>query len=109
MSDKAFRQLNIFFSVFCLAMTVLSLISFHTIMDKNYIITPDRYPTRVNTDRDHDGGTIGSLHKSKDKVELQCDFNRTYSSPFCVGCNLFFQLEGKGLRSFHYLILWPLV
>lgn len=96
MSDKAFRQLNIFFSVFCLAMTVLSLISFHTIMDKNYIITPDRYPTRVNTDRDHDGGTIGSLYKSKDKIELQCDFNRTYSSPFCE-VEFVLSTEGKGL------------
>ncbi len=83
MSVKAFRQLNIFLSVFCLAITLLSLISYRTIMDKSYIMTPDRYPTLVNTDRDHDGGTLGSLYKSKDGIELQCDFERTYSLPFC--------------------------
>lgn len=43
-------------------------------MNKSYVITPDKYPTRVNTDRDHDGGTVGSLHKLEDGIELQCDF-----------------------------------
>jgi len=56
-------------------------------MNKSYVITPDKYPTRVNTDRDrdrdHDGGTVGSLHKLENGVELQCDFERTYSLPFC--------------------------
>ncbi|NVN80857.1 MULTISPECIES: GGDEF domain-containing protein [unclassified Vibrio] len=96
MSDKAFRQLNIFLSIFCLAVTLLSLISFRTIMDKNYIITPGRYPTLVNTDRDHDGGTIGLLHNSKDGIELQCDFKRTYSAPFCE-IEFVISTEGKGL------------
>jgi hypothetical protein len=96
MSDKAFRKLNIFLSIFCLAITLVSLISFNTLMNKSYVITPDKYPTRVNTDRDHDGGTVGSLHKSEDGIELQCDFERTYSLPFCE-IEFVISTQNKGL------------
>ncbi|MEZ8880939.1 GGDEF domain-containing protein [Vibrio lentus] len=96
MSDKAFRKLNIFLSIFCLAITLVSLISFNTLMNKSYVITPDKYPTRVNTDRDHDGGTVGSLHKTEDGIELQCDFERTYSLPFCE-IEFVISTQGKGL------------
>ena len=83
MSDKAFRKLNIFLSIFCLAITLLSLVSFDKLMNKSYVISPDKYPTLANTDRDHDGGTVASLYQSNSGVELQCDFKRTYSKPFC--------------------------
>ncbi|WP_390904825.1 hypothetical protein [Vibrio cyclitrophicus] len=70
-------------------------------MNKSYVITPDKYPIRVNTDkypirvntdRDHDGGTVGSLHKSEDGIKLQCDFERTYSLEFVIST------QGKGLN-----------
>nr|WP_210443147.1 GGDEF domain-containing protein [Vibrio crassostreae] len=96
MSDKAFRKLNIFLSIFCLAITLLSLFSFDKLMNKSYIISPDKYPTLANTDRDHDGGTVASLHKSNNGIELQCDFERTYSKPFCE-VEFVISKEGKGL------------
>ena len=82
MNDKAFRKHNIFLSIFCLAFTLVSLLSFDNIMNNSYVIEPDKYLTLVNTDRIHNGGTVGSLHRLKDGVELQCDFKRTYSKPF---------------------------
>ncbi|WP_132813655.1 GGDEF domain-containing protein [Vibrio crassostreae] len=96
MSDKAFRKLNIFLSIFCLAITLLSLFSFDKLMNKSYIISPDKYPTLANTDRDHDGGTVALLHKSNNGIELQCDFERTYSKPFCE-VEFVISKEGKGL------------
>lgn len=66
-------------------------------MNKSYVITPDKYPIRVNTDRDHDGGTVGSLHKSEDGIKLQCDFERTYSLPFCE-IEFVISTQGKGLN-----------
>ncbi|NOH35046.1 GGDEF domain-containing protein [Vibrio chagasii] len=96
MSDKAFRKLNIFLSIFCLAITLLSLVSFDKLMNKSYVISPDKYPTLANTDRDHDGGTVASLYQSNSGVELQCDFKRTYSKPFCE-VEFVISKEGKGL------------
>lgn len=96
MSDKAFRKLNIFLSIFCLAITLLSLVFFDKLMNKSYVISPDKYPTLANTDRDHDGGTVASLYKSNRGIELQCDFNRTYSKPFCE-VEFVISKEGKGL------------
>ncbi|MCY9824717.1 GGDEF domain-containing protein [Vibrio chagasii] len=96
MSDKAFRKLNIFLSIFCLAITLLSLVSFDKLMNKSYVIDPDKYSTLVNTDSIHNGGTIGSLRSSKDGIELQCDFKRTYSKPFCE-VEFVISKEGKGL------------
>ncbi|CAH7283328.1 Diguanylate cyclase [Vibrio chagasii] len=96
MSDKAFRKLNIFLSIFCLAITLLSLVSFDKLMNKSYVISPDKYPTLANTDRDHDGGTVASLYQSNSGIELQCDFKRTYSKPFCE-VEFVISKEGKGL------------
>ncbi|CAH6893452.1 Diguanylate cyclase [Vibrio chagasii] len=96
MSDKAFRKLNIFLSIFCLAITLLSLVSFDKLMNKSYVISPDKYPTLANTDRDHDGGTAASLYQSNNGIELQCDFKRTYSKPFCE-VEFVISKEGKGL------------
>ncbi|MEZ9439039.1 GGDEF domain-containing protein [Vibrio atlanticus] len=96
LSDNVFRQINIFLSVFCLAATLLSFISYHMIMDQNYVITPDRFPTLVNTDQEHNGGTKGVLYKSEDTIELQCDFKRTYSSSFCE-IEFVISTEAKGL------------
>ncbi|MFM2644347.1 GGDEF domain-containing protein [Vibrio chagasii] len=96
MSDKAFRKLNIFLSIFCLAITLLSLVSFDKLMNKSYVISPDKYPTLANTDRDHDGGTVASLYQSNNGIELQCDFKRTYSKPFCE-VEFVISKEGKGL------------
>lgn len=96
MSDKAFRKLNIFLSIFCLVFTLVSLLSFDKLMNKSYVIGPDKYPTLVNTDRIHNGGTVGSLRRLKDGIELQCDFKRTYSKPFCE-VEFVLSNEGKGL------------
>lgn len=65
-------------------------------MNKSYVIDPDKYSTLVNTDSIHNGGTIGSLRSSKDGIELQCDFKRTYSKPFCE-VEFVISKEGKGL------------
>ncbi|MEZ9418154.1 GGDEF domain-containing protein, partial [Vibrio sp. 10N.286.49.E1] len=37
MSGKAFRKFNIFLSIFCLAITLMSLILFNTLMNKSYV------------------------------------------------------------------------
>ncbi len=78
------QKFTTYFFVLLIAATVISLVSYHYLFNKTYVLNGSSpYEMVVNTDQDYGGTSTGTLIKEGDSLILECDIKSVHTSPYC--------------------------